>query len=105
MISTLAHMETERLTLRRPVEADASAPVWFGIEPEQALAFADQHWEAHGFGPWVGVEKATGDVVAAVDLHFAGPGIEGVGADEYEIGWVIALHARGQGFATEAGRA
>src|SRR5205085_12134867 len=98
-------METERLVCRRPTAADADAPVWFGIEPAEALAFADEHWERHGFGPWVAVSKETGAVVAAVDLHYAGPGIEGVGADEHEVGWAVAVEARGGGIATEAGRA
>ena len=98
-------METERLLFRRPIAADAAAPVWIGIEPAEALAFADEHWEQHGFGPWVAVSKESGAVVAAVDLHYAGPGIEGVAADEYEVGWVVAAGARGAGIATEAGRA
>jgi RimJ/RimL family protein N-acetyltransferase len=76
-----------------------------GIEPAEALRFADEHWEQHGFGPWVAVSKESGAVVAAVDLHYAGPGIEGVAADEYEVGWVVAADARGAGIATEAGRA
>jgi RimJ/RimL family protein N-acetyltransferase len=98
-------METERLVFRRATAADADAPVWIGIEPAHAIAFADEHWEEHGFGPWVAVSKATGDVVAAVDLHYAGPGIDGVDADELEVGWVVAANARGAGIATEAGRA
>jgi RimJ/RimL family protein N-acetyltransferase len=95
-------VETERLVLRRPVVADAEAPVWFGIEPEQALAFAGDHWGRHGFGPWVAVLKETGRPVAAIDLHYAGPGIEGVDADEFEVGWAVSVDARGQGLATEA---
>jgi RimJ/RimL family protein N-acetyltransferase len=95
-------VETERLILRRPAPSDAAAPVWFGIEPEQALAFAEDHWEQHGFGPWVAVLKETGRPVAAIDLHYAGPGIEGVEADEFEVGWAVAVDARGQGLATEA---
>ena len=98
-------METERLVFRRATAADADAPVWIGIEPAEAIAFADQHWQEHGFGPWVAVSKATGAVVAAIDLHYAGPGIEGVDADELEVGWVVAPDARGAGIGTEAGRA
>jgi RimJ/RimL family protein N-acetyltransferase len=98
-------VESERLFFRRATAADADAPVWFGIEPADAIAFADEHWQEHGFGPWVAVSKETGAVVAVVDLHYAGPGIEGVEADEYEVGWVVAVDARGAGIATEAGRA
>jgi RimJ/RimL family protein N-acetyltransferase len=95
-------VETERLTLRRPVATDSAAPIWFGIEPAEALAFADEHWRRHGFGPWTAVLKETGEPVAAIDLHFAGEGIVGVEADEIEVGWVVAVAARGRGLATEA---
>jgi RimJ/RimL family protein N-acetyltransferase len=95
-------VETERLILRRPEPADADAPIWFGIEPEQALAFAEEHWQRHGFGPWTAVLKETDEPVASIDLHFAGPGIVGVDADEIEVGWVVAVAARGKGLATEA---
>ena len=98
-------METERLILRRPEPADADAPIWFGIAPERHLAFAEEHWRVHGFGPWTAVLKETGEPVAAVDLHLAGPGITGVDEDEIEVGWVVAVDARGRGLATEAAAA
>src|SRR5580765_8096176 len=98
-------VETDRLILRRPEPADADAPIWFGIAPEQHLAFAEEHWQVHGFGPWTALLKETGEPVAAVDLHFAGEGIVGVEADEIEVGWVVAVDARGRGLATEAARA
>ena len=43
--------------------------------------------------------------MAAVDLHLAGPGIIGVDEDEVEVGWVVAVEARGRGLATEAAAA
>jgi RimJ/RimL family protein N-acetyltransferase len=95
-------VETERLILRQPEPADADAPIWFGIAPEDELAFADDHWQRHGFGPWTAVLRETGEAVAAIDLHFAGPGIEGVDEDEIEVGWTVAVAARGKGIATEA---
>ena len=98
-------METDRLILRRPEPADADAPIWFGIAPERHLAFAEEHWRVHGFGPWTAVLKETGEPVAAVDLHLAGPGITGVDEDEIEVGWVVAVDARGRGLATEAAAA
>ena len=93
----------ERLVFRRPTPPTRRA----GLDrdrPEEALAFADSMERAR-LRPWVAVSKETGAVVAAVDLHYAGPGIEGVAADEYEVGWVVAAAARGAGIATEAGRA
>ena len=95
-------METERLILRRPVATDAEAPIWFGIEPTEPLAFADDHWERHGFGPWTAVLRETGEPVAWIDLHLAGAGIVGVEPDEIEVGWAVAVDARGRGLATEA---
>ena len=74
------------MILRRPEPADADAPIWFGITAEEHLAFAEEHWRVHGFGPWTAVLKETGDPVAAVDLH-------------------IAVEARGLGLATEAAAA
>lgn len=105
MISTLAPIETERLILRRPVAADAAAPIWFGIAPERALSLADEHWERHGFGPWTALLRTSCEPVAVIDLHFAGAGIVGVEADEIEVGWAVAVEARGRGLATEAARA
>ena len=93
------------MILRRPEPADAGAPIWFGISPDQALAFADDHWRRHGFGPWVAALKESGEPVAAIDLHYAGPGITGVDADEIEVGWVVAAAQRGNGLATEAAAA
>ena len=98
-------VETDRLILRRPEPADADAPIWFGITAEEHLAFAEEHWRVHGFGPWTAVLKETGDPVAAVDLHLAGPGITGVEEDEVEVGWVVAVEARGRGLAAAAAAA
>ncbi len=63
------------------------------------------HWAVMGFGFWVAEEKATGRFVGEIgfvdykrDLR---PSLKGVP----EIGWVLASHAHGKGFATEAVRA
>jgi RimJ/RimL family protein N-acetyltransferase len=62
------------------------------------------HWALLGFGYWVVEEKATGDFVGEIgfadykrDLQ---PSLKGVP----EIGWVLASHAHGKGYATEAVR-
>jgi RimJ/RimL family protein N-acetyltransferase len=65
------------------------------------------HWSALGFGYWALVERATdtyigelgfADFKREIDLLIA---IEG----RPELGWVLASHAHGKGFATEALRA
>ena len=63
------------------------------------------HWAVLGFGYWVILEKASGNFVG--EAGFAEykrelePSLKGVP----EIGWVLASHAHGKGFATEAVRA
>jgi RimJ/RimL family protein N-acetyltransferase len=63
------------------------------------------HWSLLGFGYWVAEEKSTGNFVG--ELGFADykrdlePSLKGVP----EIGWVLASHAHGKGYATEAVRA
>jgi|SRR5579871_31557 RimJ/RimL family protein N-acetyltransferase len=60
------------------------------------------HWAVLGFGYWVVQEKLRGKFLGEVgfadykrDLQ---PSLDGIP----EIGWVLAPHAHGQGFATEA---
>ena len=60
------------------------------------------HWQWMGFGFWALEEKSTG--AFAGELGFAEfkrelqPSIEGTP----EVGWVLAPHAHGKGYATEA---
>ena len=114
-------IETERLRLRahRPGDFAACAAMWalpeviryIGGKPfsgeevwSRVLRYAG-HWQWMGFGFWALEEKATG--AFAGDLGFAEfkreiePPIEGIP----EIGWVLAPHAQGKGYATEAVRA
>ena len=63
------------------------------------------HWAALGFGYWVVEEKATSTFVGEIgfadykrDLQ---PPLHGIP----EGGWVLASHAHGKGYATEAVRA
>ncbi len=63
------------------------------------------HWSLMGFGYWAVEEKASGQFVG--ELGFADfkremvPSINGVP----ELGWALATHAHGKGYATEALRA
>ena len=114
-------IETERLRLRahRPDDFAACAAMWalpevvryiggkpFSVEEvwSRVLRYAG-HWQWMGFGFWALEEKSTG--AFAGDLGFAEfkreiePSIQGIP----EIGWVLAPHAQGKGYATEAVRA
>jgi RimJ/RimL family protein N-acetyltransferase len=114
-------IETERLILRahRPEDFEACAAMWalpevvryiggkpFSVEEvwSRVLRYAG-HWQWMGFGFWALEEKSTG--AFAGDLGFAEfkreiePSIVGIP----EVGWVLAPHAQGKGYATEALRA
>ena len=118
MIPTL---ETERLILRphHPEDFDDCAAMWanpdvvryIGGKPftreevwSRLLRYAG-HWQWLGFGFWALEEKATG--AFAGELGFAefmrdlDPPIVGTP----EVGWVLAPHAHGKGYATEGVRA
>ena len=56
-------------------------------------------WTTHGYGQSALVVRTSGDFIGRVGLH---PWPEW---DEVEIGWVIARHAQGQGYAKEAASA
>jgi RimJ/RimL family protein N-acetyltransferase len=68
---------------------------------QRLLAYCG-HWLLLGFGCWAVQSKAAGHYIG--ELGFADfrrslePGLEGVP----EIGWALAPHAQGQGYATEA---
>jgi RimJ/RimL family protein N-acetyltransferase len=68
-------------------------------------AASEEHWAAHGFGPWAVHDRVDGSFVGVAELHFAYPGVEGISTDEVEAGWSIAAERRGEGLATEAMRA
>ena len=109
-------IETERLILRAPQEADAEALMRIHQDPEvvpsitlaapvgdvtlawRNVALMLGHWQLRGYGQWSVVEKQTGDVIGRVGLwNPAGwPGVE--------LGWVIDRSRWGNGFATEAAR-
>lgn len=114
-------IETERLRLRghgledfpnsAAMWADPKVTQYIGGRPlteeESWARFLRYigHWRLLGFGYWVAEEKATGDFVGEIgfadykrDLE---PSLKGVP----EIGWVLASHAHGKGYATEAVRA
>jgi len=114
-------LETERLTLRghrlddfahcAAMWADPRVTRYIGGKPlteeecwSRLLRYVG-HWAWLGFGYWVAEERATGKLVGEIgfadykrDLE---PSLKGMP----EIGWVLASHAHGRGYATEAVRA
>jgi RimJ/RimL family protein N-acetyltransferase len=56
------------------------------------------HWHFRGYGIWAVEEKATGQFVGRIGLHYpeTWPG--------FELGWTLARQAQGKGYATEAAR-
>lgn len=114
-------LETERLKLRghRADDLAHCAAMWSDpvviryttgkpLTEEESwrriLSYAG-HWALMGYGYWVAEEKLTGRFVG--DVGFADfkrdidPSLKGVP----ESGWVLAPHAHGNGYATEAVRA
>lgn len=110
-------VETERLVLRLPEEADARPLLVIHQDPDvvrllqipiqiaeitmawRNVAMMRGHWHFRGFGQWTVVEKATGEVVGRVGLWCpeGWPGIE--------LGWIIRRDRWGHGLATEAASA
>jgi RimJ/RimL family protein N-acetyltransferase len=60
------------------------------------------HWALLGFGSWVVEEKASGRFVGEVGFLDYHRDIQPPLLTTPEIGWVLAPHAHGKGYATEA---
>jgi RimJ/RimL family protein N-acetyltransferase len=60
------------------------------------------HWREHLFGPWAIRDQADDAFLGGAEVHFAGPGIEGIAPEEVEAGWWVTEARRGEGIATEA---
>jgi RimJ/RimL family protein N-acetyltransferase len=107
-------LETPRLILRgwRPQDADAHAAmaaspevmrflggVLTPAESWRTLAQHAGHWILRGYGQWAIERRVDGVLLGRAGLwHPEGwPGLE--------LGWSLARHAWGQGYATEAARA
>ena len=112
-------VETPRLLLRQPREADAGPFVNIHQDPEvvkkkQVTLTAPlggveagvrnvnrmlRHWEQCGYGQWAVVEKSSGCVIGCVGLFHSEewPGID--------LSWILDRARWGNGFATEAARA
>lgn len=103
-------IDTERLTLRRPVPADAAPYAAFFLtdrakhvgqtdKPHMAwLYFAAElgHWEIRGWGMFTVVDRATAEPVGIVGPYYPD------GWNEHEIGWLLWEGSEGRGYAYEA---
>jgi RimJ/RimL family protein N-acetyltransferase len=112
--------QTKRLLARRPTAEDRALyhahftrpeiEAWlrpsplppFSAQVIDELVDGDQvHWQDHGFGPWVLIEKETGAFAGRGGLSWTS--VEG--AAEVELPWSIEPHLHGRGLATEAATA
>ncbi len=114
-------IETPRLVMRlhRAGDFDASAAMWADPEIVRHIsgvpATREQswsrilrysgHWTLLNYGYWLVEERESGEFVGEVgfaDYHREiQPSLDGMP----ELGWVLARHAQGKGYATEAVRA
>jgi RimJ/RimL family protein N-acetyltransferase len=111
-------LETERLLLEqwderhrpawREICRDREVMRFIGTGEPWERAKADEvfdgmlaHWRRHGFGWRSALDRITGEWLGFAGLNFVGPGVEGVGADEVEIGWWLVRAAWGRGYASE----
>jgi len=106
----IPEVETERLRLRLPSEADVAAIAEFydsdraegvgGRLPRDKVwrVFATMvgHWVVRGYGMWAIEERSTGRYCGWAGLWFP------EGWPEREIGWALMAHAEGRGLAHEA---
>jgi RimJ/RimL family protein N-acetyltransferase len=107
-------LETERLLLREWRDEDLDAYAAMSQDPEvvrhlgepedratswRRMALHAGHWALRGYGNWALEHKGDGELVGRVGL-WSPEGWPGL-----ELGWQLARHAWGQGYATEAARA
>lgn len=110
-------LETERLRLRALQASDfdeylemSKHPDVYrfltGTEPDEeamwivSLRIAG-HWALQGFGFWAIEEKASGRFIGVLGFVDGKRTIEPTIKGFPEIGWVLAAHAHGKGYATE----
>ena len=111
----MTELTTDRLLLRPFRAEDFEAHAEICADPEVmrfiragALSRSDSwwqmarymgHWQLRGYGLWAVVERSTGRLVG--HLGFLNP----EGGHGFEMGWALARHAWGKGYALEGTRA
>lgn len=112
--------QTERLLARKPTPEDRATYHVHFTQPEverwlrpaplppfdaqvidELIAGDCTHWADHGFGPWVLVDRETGEFAGRGGLAWTA--VEGLA--EVELPWSIEPHLHGHGLATEAATA
>jgi RimJ/RimL family protein N-acetyltransferase len=63
------------------------------------------HWQEHGFGWRVAIEKQSLEPVGFIALNYLGDGTARLEPNEFEIGWWLDPGAWGRGLASEGARA
>ena len=108
-------LQTERLILRPPDGGDAEVLAVMHQEPEalkyvlggvppgggvemawRNIAMLIGHWHLRGFGPWIVVEKSSGEVVGRVGLW------QPAGWPGCELNWLVRSAWGNRGLGTEA---
>jgi RimJ/RimL family protein N-acetyltransferase len=114
-------IETERLRLRRHEAADLDASFAMWSHPDvyrfiggrasgrdeawaRLLRYLGQ-WELLGFSYWLVEDRESGQFVGEVGFLDAKRDLTPPFGDTPEMGWALAPHAHGQGYAAEAVRA
>ena len=115
MTTDLEERRTERLLLSRPRASDLADVVALHADPRvmetlggvrnQAITEAqlrdfDDHWERHGFGPWILRDPETRRFLGRGGLRH----VEVEGSDEVELLYTLAADAWRQGYAGELAR-
>lgn len=109
----MVSIETSRLLLRAPTIEDLDELVAIHAEPDvkrfmgpfqrpdimRWMELTEREWEEHGYGRLVIIERRHGRLFGRTGLKYWPQ------FGETEVGWIFAAHARGHGYATEAGGA
>jgi len=113
---TIPQLTTDRLILRAFAASDFEAYALIMADPEvtqflgegrpltrvdawRQLAMILGHWMLRGFGLWAVEERASGRLIGRIGCH------EPEGFPAFEVGYVLAREAWGNGFAREGAAA